>query len=479
MRFLCWDKDNIKFSDNVRVAMHKPQKKNIALVCDEEWEGAHNGYAGLVRVGDVLRIYYRADSSRFTKDGMTALGGGVICMAESRDGGITFSRPVIGKYEFNGSKFNNIVFAREEKIDNFSVFYDENPACPDDERFKALARDDADNPKLRYYASADGINFREMRALPIVGRFDSYNTLIWNGDTGLYYLYFRGFHSADGRDKLFLEDGIDLVNDIRDIRVATSRDFVNWETHGRIKFASGQSDMPLYTNHITRYYREPGTLIGFPLRYLDRAPLEQNFKSMPLYDRRENITRIYGRIGTSLTDSVIMTSRDGFEFNRRDEAYLTPGIESRNNWWYGNCITVYGLTETAADGYGEPPEISFYAGENYRVKNVNFRRYTVRLDGFFSYEADFSGGTVLTKPVTVSGGKMNMNFSTSALGGITVTLCSPDGTPLKGYKSYVIFGDSVEREIEFERPLDMLIGEQVSVRFEMKDANLYSFSFEK
>lgn len=478
MRFLCWDKDNIKYSDNVTVRMHKPQKKNIALVCDEEWEGAHNGYAGLVKSGDVLRMYYRADSSYFTKDGMASRGGAVICMAESHDGGITFSRPVIGKYEFNGSKFNNIVFAREEKIDNFSVFYDENPACPKDERFKALARDDADNPKLRYYASADGIDFREMRALPIEGRFDSYNTALWNEREGLYYLYFRGFHSPDGCDRLDLAKGIDFINDIRDIRVATSRDFVNWETHGRIKFTPGQSAMPLYTNQITRYYREPGTLIGFPMRYLDRAPLERNFNKMPMYDRRKIITKNHGRTGTSVTDCVIMTSQDGFEFNRRDEAYLTPGIETRNNWWYGNCMTASGITETDADEYGAPREISFYAGENYRVKNVNFRRYTVRLDGFFSYEADFSGGVVMTKEITVTGDKMELNFSTSALGGITVALCRPDGEPIEGYESYEIFGDSVDREVEFERPLSALCGQEVCVRFEMKDADIYSFSFE-
>ena len=63
---------------------------------------------------------------------------------------------------------------------------------------------------------------------------------------------------------------------------------------------------------------------------------------------------------------------------------------------------VYGLLETEAEEEGAPNEISFYVGENYRIKNVNFRRYTVRLDGFFSWRAPYRGGEILTKPVPIT-----------------------------------------------------------------------------
>ena len=172
-----------------------------------------------------------------------------------------------------------------------------------------------------------------------------------------------------------------------------------------------------------------------------------------------------------------MTSRDGFKFNRRDEAFLTPGVENRNNWWYGNCYTVYGLIETEAEEDGAPNEISFYVGENYRIKGVNFRRYTMRLDGFFSWDAPYRGGEILTKPLTAIGDEMRLNFATSALGGITVSGCDEDGNALDGYTSYTIFGDTVDRPVEFEKPLCELKGKTVRLRFEMKDAHLYSFVF--
>jgi 2',3'-cyclic-nucleotide 2'-phosphodiesterase (5'-nucleotidase family) len=85
--------------------------------------------------------------------------------------------------------------------------------------------------------------------------------------------------------------------------------------------------------------------------------------------------------------------------------------------------------------------------------------------------------TTLTKPITVSGNSMHLNFATSALGDITVSLCDENGRAIEGYTSFPIFGNSVDRPVEFEKPLAALNGKQVSIRFRMKDAQLYSFAF--
>jgi hypothetical protein len=200
---------------------------------------------------------------------------------------------------------------------------------------------------------------------------------------------------------------------------------------------------------------------------------------MPLADRHEKITEFFGREGTALTDCIIITSRDGVTFNRRDEAFMTPGVENRNNWWYGNCYTVYGLTETEAEEDGAPNEISFYMGENYRIKNVNFRRYTLRLDGFFSWFAPYAGGEAVTAPLFAEGETLTLNFATSAIGGVSVSVCDENGSALEGYESGVIFGDSVRRPVEFSKPWGELTGKRVRLCFRMKDAHLYSFAFEK
>ena len=313
-----------------------------------------------------------------------------------------------------------------------------------------------------------------MYVLPVRGTFDSYNVMVWDENTEQYFLYYRSFHTPEGEDKYNWRNY--KPDWLRDIRVATSKDFRNWTEHGRISFEEGQTTYQLYTNQIVKYPRA-NIFIGFPVRYYDRVSEKRNFHFMPLGDRHEAITEVYNREGTAVTDCVIMTSKDGFKFNRRDEAFLTPGVENRNNWWYGNCYTVYGLVETEAEEDCAPREISFYAGENYRIKGVNFRRYTIRQDGFFSWNAPYRGGEILTKSITVSGDDMHINFATSALGGVIVSVCDEDGNELDGYTSYTIFGDSVDRPVEFEKSLSELKGKSVKLKFKMSDAQLYSFVF--
>ena len=478
-RFLCWDGKSIEGSTNLQICSHKPEKKDIALFCDDQWEGECNGYGTVVKTPEGYLFYYRATVHKHSADGSGAYAKStsVICVAQSIDG-ITYTKPDLGLYEFNGSKHNNIIFAVEGRaIDTFSVLYDENPFCPPEERFKALTEGwENKEPRLHYYSSADGIHFAPRYMLPLRGTMDSYNPMVWDPNTNQYFVYYRAFHDPDGTEYLTWK-GVGAAS-IRDVRVATSKDFRQWTPHGRIQFEEGQTDYPLYTSQITKYHRDHRTFIGFPVRYCDRVADKRNFAHMPLADYREKVTEHYGREGTAVTDCVIMTSTDGFTFDRRDEAFVTPGPENSTNWWYGNCYTVYGLAETKAAEAGAANELSFYMGENYRIKKVNFRRYTLRLDGFFSWFGPYKGSEVLTKAYEMEEGELYVNFATSARGGVTVSVCDEAGQVLEGYSSYVMFGNSVHRPVEFEKPLALLKGQKVRLKFTLQDAHLYSFVFQ-
>ena len=475
-RFLCWDDTFVSERQGVEIRMHKPEKKNLALVCDDVWEGVHNGYGSLVKVGDGYRLYYRAYAARLLPGGKLSEGRAVICVAESRDG-ITFHKPSLSLCEWDGIKDNNIIYDRDRDVDNFSVFYDENPDCPEEERFKALSemRDGAGR-HLCCFVSADGYRFTRVSDIPVKGAFDSFNTLFWDKTAKEYRVYFRSYHRRGGAE-IDNIDTTDVVHDVRDVRLATSPDFKNWTEHGYITFAKGQGECSLYTNQIVKYFRDEKTYIGFPVRYSDRATQRENYRHMPMYGWREEIIASFGRGGTVQKDCVIMTSHDGLVFDRRDEAFLTPGPENRYNWWYGDCYTVYGMAETPAEEQGAANEISFYVGEGYRVKSVSFRRYTVRLDGFFSFYGPFTGGVVTTLPMTVDGDELRVNFATSGAGGLAVTLLNEDGTPIFGYESYEMFGDATDRLVDFAFPLSALRGKTVRFRFALRDAHLYSFSF--
>ena len=105
--------------------LHKPEPRDVALVCDQPWEGNTSAYFTLFRDDDRFRVYYRG--SHFDEKTKKAAHPEFTCYAESRDG-LKWEKPELGLFEFNGSKQNNIVWAGPG-THNFTPFKDDNPAC--------------------------------------------------------------------------------------------------------------------------------------------------------------------------------------------------------------------------------------------------------------------------------------------------------------------------------------------------------------
>jgi len=154
---------------------------------------------------------------------------------------------------------------------------------------------------------------------------------------------------------------------------------------------------------------------------------------------------------------------------------MTTGPEREDNWYYEDGYLAYGFAETP-DGFGGR-EISLYRPEGWFAGNPRIVRYTVRMDGFYSWHANGSGGSLLTHPVIFEGSSMEINFATSSLGGVRILICGMDGVPMEGYDSGILFGDSLSRPVEFEKNPADLAGHPVRLYFELRDADLYSFRF--
>jgi hypothetical protein len=110
------------------------------------------------------------------------------------------------------------------------------------------------------------------------------------------------------------------------------------------------------------------------------------------------------------------------------------------------------------------------------------RRYTLRLDGFVSASAPYSGGELVTKPIRFSGAELRLNFATSIVGRVRVEIQEPDGRPIPGFslaESDALFGDTLERAVTWRRSADVsrLAGRAVRLRFVLKDADVYAFQF--
>ncbi len=466
---LCWDKYLWDKSEGVSLRIHKPEEKNVVI--EGEGDNAIGSFIQIIKVEDKYRMYYCAHNRK----GGT-LSGGVFYIAESNDG-IKFTKPSLGMFECDGSKNNNIYFTDDRFVDNFTVHYDENPDCPKEEKYKALSLFVSNNfytTELGLYVSPDGINFTFKKILPIKGVFDSMNIIFWDKKDEIYKLYIRDFHAQNGEDVTY-EPTEAMEKAIRDVRLVTSKDLETFSKPEKIKFQEGAEDFELYVSQIMKY---PGTELyfGLPTRYKNRAKDIKNYDYLPKWQYRQKFLDEGNRQGTALTDCVAMTSRDGFHFERYDsEAFIKPGLEATENWGYGDGYISHGFALTEIEGNPDKKEMSFYMEKGRNINDRKIVRATTRLDGIFSWRGDFEGATLLTKPLFIDGDSMNINFSSSSMGSINIKICDADGNEIEGYDSKTIFGDSLSRPVDFEKPLFALKGKEVRIKFFLRDCDLYSF----
>ena len=178
-----------------------------------------------------------------------------------------------------------------------------------------------------------------------------------------------------------------------------------------------------------------------------------------------------------------MASREGVLFKRWNETFLRPGIGRPGTWHYGHQYIARNVVTTAGSLPGAPDELSLYATEGYwQGSGTKLRRYTLRLDGFVSVHAQWSEGELLTRPFTFDGDSLQLNYSTSAAGGLRVELQDADGTPFPGFSLEdcgELFGDTVAGDVRWNEKTDVasLAGKTVRMRVVLRDGDLYSFRF--
>ena len=454
--------------------LHHPIPREVAVTHDAPWEGAGSGYHTVIKDGDRYRMYHRG-SKLGVENGRLKVGKQVYCYVESHDG-INWVKPKLGLHEHNGSKDNNIILTGLG-VHNFAPFLDTNPDCKPEARFKALAGS-AKEGGLFAFQSADGIRWKLMRPEPVItkGAFDSQNLAFWDLAAGKYRAYFRTFTKGVTTGKVWKPAGY------RAIRTAASKNFFDWKEEHDLTYEDSPEDEHLYTNQVGPYYRAPHILIGLPTRYVERG-WSDSMRALPQPEHRAMRAKAHLRYGTSLTEALVMASRNGVHFERWNEAFIRPGIQRPETWQYGQNYVAWHAVETRSSLPGAPNEISLYASEGSWTGDSNLiRRHTLRLDGFVSVRAGMKGGELITKPVTFRGDRLNLNFATSAAGSLRVAIETADGKPIEGYTlgdCPAHFGDTVNRPITWKDGTDVsaLNGRPVQLRFELKDADLYSFRF--
>ncbi|MGY8643109.1 MAG: hypothetical protein ACKVJU_18680 [Verrucomicrobiales bacterium] len=457
-RELFVDSALIESMNGVDLVMHRPHDEGQVLAFDKPWEGGFSGYATVIKDGDLFRLYYRS----LPKSGADGSSNESTSYAESKDG-ISWTKPKLGLFERDGSKDTNIVMAdAAPSTHNFSPMLDPKPGVPADQRFKALGG--TMKSGLIGWVSPDGKSWEKIQVAPVIPNdlvkypyfFDSQNIAFYSEAEGKYLCFFRVFE-----DK------------IRRIARTESDDFINWSEPVLMEYKHRGGVSPidhLYTNQTHPYFRAPHLYVAIAARFMPGRKV--------LNDEQAKAIGVNPKYFNDTSDAVLMTTRPGLDHYERTflSSYIRPGIGAQN--WVSR--TNYPALNVVQTG---PAEMSVYVNQDYAQPTAHIRRYSMRLDGFASAQAKFTGGELITKPIKFSGNALALNFATSAPGGIRVEIQDAEtGKPFPGFSledANEQIGNEIERVVTWKGGTDIsaLAGKSVKLRFVIKDADLFAYHF--
>lgn len=446
-RQLFVDESIVSRKQNVDYRRGQPMLSGEAVKFDKPWEGVFSGYPTVLKDNNIYHLYYRGlPVAKHTLDVE------VTCHATSIDG-IHWYKPKYSKYTHMGYDVNNIVLANHPACHNFAPFIDSNPNALDVEKFKAFGGTDGDG--LFLFVSPNGVDWKQKGDGPVFRddfkngwAFDSQNVGFWSTSEKMYLLYYRRF-----------------IDGIRKIYRVESDDLMNWSDP--IDTKANLPNEHLYTNQTQPYYRASQFYVAFPKRFFPgKVAIDPDIAEQLVEDPNYR---------KDTADSIFLSSRSKPTFHRPfNQGFIRPG-ESFKDWISrSNAI---GLGVVPAKGI--PHKMYLYRLSHYGQGSAHLSRYELRTDGFAHYAAGDIEGVFVTTPIIFDGTSLEINASTSAGGYVRVEMCQPFGKSLA--ESSEIIGDQVSRIIKWKSKTDIrsFAGHPIQLKFYLKDADLYSFKFNR
>jgi len=385
-------------------------------------------------------------------------GTGRIHLFVSADG-INFNTPDLGLIENRDSKNKNVIINHTPCGGRF--FKDTNPNVNPEERFKFTGW--VAQRGIYLYLSPDGIHWRrnETCMLPLVsgGGCETF----WDDQRGVYInllkrdgSYNTGDYPATGRGATLFETR--EVTKAWPFNKVANPYYEGWAfpapTGEGITVMGpdllNTNDGHIFRTRAVKYEWAEDTYVAFLSRngHTELA-VSRNGLAWHIYDGDEDLPYISNRFG--------------------NETWIQDGLIRRGDqiWQYLNGL------------------------ENKVI------RFSQRLDGFISIDAGQSPGALITRPFVFEGSKLAINADVN--GSLKVAILNLAARELHGFNMGLadapkadvpryglgqcdpIKGDSVRHVVKWNGSSDVsdLEGEVVRLRFEMQNAKLYAFKFER
>ena len=488
------DQRFIEATEGVTLVMNAPyQTGGKLIVPDQPWEsGCFIGsYSTVLKEegpdGPRVRLWYDLISER----GVPGSGIRAVAYAESRDG-IHFEKPILGLVEKDGSKQNNLVMPTDLSkmtVGGGSVSRDDNPNCPPGERYKSWSKmyttPGTYQGGNRVWYSADGLRWNLYKQIPTGLRAaDTQPTWLWDSRIGRYVGY--------SREKVGHPD-LPEGKRTRMVGYNESDDLLHWENYSLI-LRSDEKDRGR-PEGLSRITEEGATVEG--LKSVPAAPMDFYGPGIFKYSGAQDVyfamlSAFYhwriesGKAWPDTADVQLAVSRDGQNFqrvgDRRSFLRLGPEGSFYSKWLWALPQPVRMGDELWIYYLGSNRDHSDRVDSQADGRATAITHAVLRLDGFVSADAAYTGGWLTTPPLVFDGNRLELNLDTSAGGFARVEIQDAAGKPIPGYtvgEADELNGNSVRMQVSWKGKTDVskLARKPVKLHFKLLDCKLYAFQF--
>jgi hypothetical protein len=467
----------IELTMNVPVKMGQP-----VLSSGMPWEGEPEPTIGwhssVMKDGDKIRMW---GTGKALLPVSLEPGGPVITLypyAESADG-IHFTKPDPSLVSYDESKAQ---IGKQGRVGGLAVWID--PKAPPSQRYKSQAKFylPGQGAEFHIYASPDGYRWT-LLAKPQIGDCDTQVIIFWDEACQRYLMYNRknvDAHTPKRRRVVRRLESVDLVHWENEVYVMDSDEV----DRGTEKTPTPQPPVDYYGGNLFRYPDSspdsPCIMIAHAFWHWQRRPKEQRAGGYPDHKFEFEV------LAPATLDDRLAVSRDGIQFSRLGDRkpFLATGLagsfSSKFCWSLPNPIRMG--DELWIYYFGDNRDHDGYLDPAAPKRKTAIDRAILRLDGFVSADAAYTGGEIVTPLITFAGNRLELNVDSGSGGSIRVELLDEQEKPIKGYTrddATELCGNSVCLPVTWgtNHSVATLAGKPLRIRFLMRDCKLYAFQF--
>ena len=425
---------------NVTRTIHQFTKHHEPLIVpDKPWEQAVIIYGAVWPQPGGFAMWY-----------CTALNPeGVSHAYATSEDGIRWHKPDLGLVEWGGSRANNLLFepGRVRIIDSAQVVKHDPPPAPDRAyvMVHTVAEWDTNEKWYESLASPDGIHWNPLKRFRFSPASPDRACLTFDPLTGEYVLYHRCQFATP---EVAAREGDYYYG--RAVQRATSADLVNWSEPTLVMHAD--ADDPLGTDiYSLMAWRYGDAWLGLPQAFRGHpqdgvVEVQAGYSADGIEWRRERTP-------------VIPLGGPG-DWDRFNTSVASRPIEVRDEWW----VYYAGRTQRHKP----------YAGDDAGAHSSAIGLARIGRERLASYDASFSGGTVVTPPLLLDTDELFLNAA-ARWGEIVVEALDEAGSLVA--TSHPVREDAIRVPVRWASgSLTRLRGATIRLRLALRNARVYALA---